>query len=918
MKTKTLDSFFKVGEKEESEGIEEKKLEKKTSSAANYEASKIKKLLELREPTENLDAKNAVLLSVEYDSEKNKALMKFYDPEKKIIIHLYDKTGHHPYFLTNVDEDTINQIKARFGERVLGIEIIKKYHPLYDKIVELKKIIVRDPLAVGGRGGIREYVGEGNAWEAWIPYHLNYIYDNDLQPCMPHQIEQGIPKPKKIKIDETKGELLSSIDDWLKPLAEEYLPLLTTPIDKIDFLAIDIEVAGGGRIPQTDKPIYPIIAVSFSGIQNQDGNARKTNFIFLLERKDIVNDLPIKAKNDVYDEGEINVNGEKVSFRIYKNEKTMLLDLFEIMYQVPIIVTFNGDNFDLRYISKRAKHLNIPNEAIPIKLSSKGALKEANVRYGLHIDLYKFFSNAAIKVYAFSNKYETVSLDAISDALLKERKITVRKEEIETLTLKKLAEYCWWDAHLTAELFTLNNWLPFRLIALLSRITKMPPFELTRRGVSSWIENWFYYEHRKRNYLIPNRRELLEKDHIFTQGRPRLPPVIKGKGYRGAIVLTPKQGIWFNVWVLDFASIYPTIIKVHNISYETLCCVHPECKDNLIMLDPSDQKKASYWVCKRKKGITSELIGLIRDMRVKYFKTKAKETSGGEKEFYQTVSGALKVLINASYGVFGAEHFPLYSIMVAETITGLGRVKIHKIVEEAQKRGLNVIYGDTDSIFISNPEENQVRDLIKWSEKYLKVDLDVDKIYRYVAFSARKKNYFGILSDGTPDVKGLLGKKRNTPEFLKREFREAINILRNAKSEDEMRKAIEILTQKITNIFENIQKRRYDLPDLAFKVQLTKPISAYTKTTPQHVKAAKKLKRKVMPGEIIAYVKTKSGVEPLENLLNKRGDWKKDIDWAKYEEYTKSVFDQLLDALGLEIEKIISKSKGVTDITSFF
>ena len=878
------------------------------------ETTKIKELYDLySSKNETLNAENVILISVEYDSEKNKAIMKFYDPINHTILFTYDKTGHKPYFLTNLSEEELTQLKNKFGEKIYEYSSIKKYHPLKDKIVEMKKIVVRDPLAVGGKGGLREYIGEKRSWEAWIPYHLNYIYDNNLWPFMYYDIKDGIPKLKKIPIPENlKNEILSSVEDWLKPLAEKYLPLFVTDIPKIDYMAIDIEVAGGGKIPQMDNPKDKIIAIAFSGILHENSKTVEKNFILLLERGNIKNDVKTLDTKKDYAVGKLTINGKEVEIRIYKNEKNMLLDAFKHIAETPIIVTFNGDNFDLRYIYKRAKFLGIPDDVIPIKSVSKGAIKESRVKFGIHIDLYKFYANAAIKVYSFSNKYDTVSLDNVSEALLGERKIEIKKEDIETLSLSKLASYCWWDAYLTSKLFTFNNWLPFKLIVTLSRITRMPPIELTRRGVSSWIENWFYAEHRDRNYLIPNPAEISKKDEKFTEGKPRLPPVIKGKRYRGAIVLTPSQGIWFNVWVLDFASIYPTIIKVHNISYETLCCVHEECKNNLIVISPEENKKAYYWVCTKRRGITSELIGLIRDLRVNFFKKKAKETKGDEKEFYDVVQGALKVLINASYGVFGAEHFPLFSIMVAESITGLGRFKILKIVEEASKRGLNVIYGDTDSIFISNPKEEDVKALIEWSEKNLKVDLDVDKIYKYVAFSARKKNYFGILQDGTPDIKGLLGKKRNTPEFLKKEFKKVINILRNVNNPEEMEEAKEKIVKNIIDIIKNIRNKKYSLEDLAFKIQLTKPISGYKKTTPQHVKAAKKLNRPVYPGEIISFIKTKNGVEPLEIAKIK------DVDWSKYIEFTKSVFDQLLDALGLDIEKILSEAKGVVDITKFF
>ncbi len=920
----TLDMFLSEQKETPTEERKEKVVIRDTQkNIMDYESTLLKELYSLAEPKEVEEGQDLFLLSVEYDSERNTALLKFYDENTGNVLIVRDKTNHRPYFLTNqLTEMQKEEIKKRYGEKVIKIEDVTKYHPLMDKTIKMSKIIVSDPLAVGGRGGLREKIGEDNSWEAWIPYHLNYIYDNYLWPSHYHKLDNGIAKPLKLselKVPKEKiDEILSSVEDDLKPLAEKFLPALLARIPEIEFISVDIEVAGGGRIPQSDEPIYPIIAISLTGVIRENKSKKDVKIIMLYERAGIENNVSIKREEGAYKVGEINVGGQVVEARIYTSEKIMLLDFFKMLYKAPIIVTFNGDNFDFRYMVKRARHIGIPDKVIPIKLSAKGPLREARIRYGVHIDLYKFYSNAAIKVYSFSNKYDNVSLDAIAEALLGKRKIEVKKEEIEKLTLLDLAKYCWWDSYLTAELFKMNNWLPFKLMVTLSRITRMPIFEVTRRGVSSWIENWFYAEHRERNYLIPNPYELSEKDKRITRNMARLPPVIKGKRYRGAIVFTPKQGIWFNVWVLDFASIYPTIIKVHNISYETLCCVHEECKDNKLTFSANGGVISEYWVCKKRRGITSELIGFIRDLRVNYFKKKAKKATGEEKEFLNVIQGALKVLINASYGVFGAEHFPLFSLIVAESITGLGREKIMRIAEKARELGLTVIYGDTDSIFISNPKPEVVNELINWSSRVLKVDLEVDKIYKYVAFSARKKNYFGILQDGSPDIKGLMGKKRNTPEFLKKEFKRVIEILRNVSNEAEMEQAKRKVKEVISEIFKKIQKKQYDLEDLAFKVQLTKPISAYTKTTPQHVKAAKKLDREPLPGEIISYIKTKSGVEPLEIALKKRTDWRREVDWQKYEEYTKSVFDQLLDALGMDIEQILSESKGVTDITKFF
>jgi len=912
-KIATLDSFIS-GEKKEEEKKEERTPTPKQYGVIprNILDEKIKRLNEIAKRNREKDnADNLILLSVEYDSEKNKALMKFYSLETKEIYFLYDKTGHKPYFLTSADTEEIRAASIKMRGSIENIDKVNKFDSINDEWVELKKVVVSDPLAVGGKSGLRNILGEDRSWEAWIPYHLNYIYDAKLWPSMFYMIKNGNPvmKTDEESIDKDILGIFINEKDYVE-LAKKYLPVLSADLPNIDFLALDIEVAGHGRIPQMNQPYDQIIAIGFTGYSFNKRKAIETREIFILENykgaiSHELGDIEIIDKKQYYSTGKLELNGKKIDVRLYRDERLMLLDAFEKIWDVPILVTFNGDNFDLRYIYKRSEHLGIPKELIPFKIVSKGEIKEAHMKVGIHLDLYKFFANAAIKTYAFSNKYETVSLEEISQALLGLGKLYLGLEEIEALRLDELAKYCWQDSYLTAQLFIFGNQLPLKLLMVLSRITRFPVRELSRRGVSAWIENWFNAEHREKNYLIPNRYQLEKKEERVSKLGPRPPPIITGKKYRGAIVLEPKPGVWFNVWVLDFASIYPTIIKVHNISYETVDCIHEECRKNRVSETP-------HWICTKRKGITSLLVGLIRDLRVKYFKKKAKQNSE-KKEFYNIVQGALKVLINASYGVFGAEHFPLYSLSVAEAITALGRQKIRAVVEKAQEMQLEVLYGDTDSVFIHNPDKERIEELIKWAENEVKVDLEVDKIYRYLALSARKKNYFGVLIDGSIDIKGLMAKKRNTPEFLKREFHNVLKILSKVETPADLKEAKKKIENQIVEIIRKLKKGAYSLQDLAFRVQLTKPLSEYTKTTPQHVQAARKLKREVRAGEIIAYVKTRDGVMPIEAKPKPS-----EIDWNKYVEFTKSVFDQLLDALGMSVSEIESKAKGVKDLSSFW
>ena len=163
-----------------------------------------------------------------------------------------------------------------------------------------------------------------------------------------------------------------------------------------------------------------------------------------------------------------------------------------------------------------------------------------------------------------------------------------------------------------------------------------------------------YYEHRKNNFLIPRRNELDNKSAGMANDA-----VIKDKKYRGGMVVEPIEGIHFDVTVLDFASLYPSIIKVNNLSYETVRCNHEECKKNMI-------PQTNHWVCTKKNGLTSLIIGSLRDLRVNYYKSQSKkpDISEEERQLYLVVTQALKVILNASYGVMGAEIFPLYLSLI--------------------------------------------------------------------------------------------------------------------------------------------------------------------------------------------------------------------------------------------------------------
>ncbi len=831
---------------------------------------------------------SSYFVSATYDGVKKVACIKLYEPKSKKIYFWYDTTGHKPYCLTNIEPNELKKINRLTSHPGFDhFERIKKYDPLMNKEVVITKVVVNDPLAIGGHssGSIRNIIPAGYAkipgvkqevkvWEAFIRYYQSYIYDRKLAPGMIYQIKNG--ELVQVEYENSKDVITRTRQLFREELGESlectevWAWLLECPAPEFRRVALDIEVHSPipDRIPNPNEATEPIICASLLG---SDGQKR----ILLLTREGIKKGekkLPLDVNVEYFD-----------------REENLILKVFEALWSYPFVLTFNGDDFDLPYLWRRALNLGLKRDQIPIKIGRRICL----LKYGVHIDLYRFFFNRSIRIYAFNQKYRGLTLGEVGEALINMSKLELTKPIFE-LAYNELARYCIRDAETTLKLTTFNDNLVMKLILALSRISRMPMEDVSRQGVSRWILSFLYYEHRHRNMLIPNASDILA-----LKGVTATKAIIKGKKYKGAIVVEPTPGVHFNVAVMDFASLYPSIIKVCNLGYQSIRCPHEECKDNRV-------PETSYWICKKNRALESLLIGSLRDLRVKWYKPKSKDGSLSKelRNWYDVIQSALKVILNASYGVFGAETFNLYCPPVAEATAAYGRRAITETVEEAKKLGIDVLYGDTDSVFLKAPSSWQIEALKKWSDKNLKLDLDLEKTYRFAVLSSRKKNYLGIYPDGRVDVKGLTGKKRHIPELIEKPFNEIKDILGKVKYPDEMRNAKRNIQQIVRECYQKLKQREFELDELAFNVVLGKKLSAYTKITPQHVKAARLLHERgdeVKAGTIISFVKVvkKPHVKPIQLVS------KSEVDIDKYVDYMQSTFDQIFDALDLDFNEII-------------
>ncbi len=842
-------------------------------------------LVESGTPADPSDIPSSYFVSIGYDGEKRCCYLRFYEAKSHRIYEWYDTTGHRPYCFADksIDELSSNEAISK-NPGFEKFQTVEKYDPLRCESTARTKIVAKDPLTIGGKptGSIRDVI---RAWEADIKYVQNYIYDSNLEPGMMYEVRQGRLQQVEYTLPREANRI---VEQWLRTESEEYrrlalewMRLLECPVPTYLRAAIDIEVFSpvATRIPDAEAADQEVICASLVG---SDGQKR----VLLLKKegkKQGTAPLPAVA-----------------SVEFYETERELVAELFRAMLAYPVVLTFNGDDFDLKYLYHRAQNLGFAKQEIPIEMGRDVAY----LRHGVHIDLYKFFFNRSIQIYAFSQRYRENTLSEVSEAIIGRGKIDI-PAPVSELDYGELAAYCLNDSEITLELTRFEDDLVMKLITALSRISYMSLEDVSRQGVSSWIRSIMYCHHRKRDYFIPRADEIQE-----LKGGTTTEAVIKGKKYKGAIVVEPRPGVHFNVSVLDFASLYPSIIKNWNLGYETVRCPHTdeECRQNLIPGTP-------HWVCKKTRALESLLIGSLRDIRVNWYKPCSKNASlpKSQLSWYRVVSDALKVVLNASYGVFGADRFALYCPPVAEATAAIGRYAISQTLQTARELGIEVLYGDTDSLFLESPGQDVLKKLVDWSKSSLQMELEVDKNYRYLALSSRKKNYFGVKPDGSVDIKGLTGKKRHIPEFLTKAFYDMVRILSDVKDPDEFENAKKRITEIVKGCYLKLRNREYTVEELAFSVMMGRETGRYTKTTPQHVKAAKQLEGRgfeVKSGELIAFVKVigEQGVKPVQLA---RVD---DIDIQKYMEYLRSTFEQVLDALGVEFEDLV----GVKKLESFF
>ena len=427
---------------------------------------------------------------------------------------------------------------------------------------------------------------------------------------------------------------------------------------------------------------------------------------------------------------------------------------------------------------------------------------------------------------------------------------------------------------------------------MLSRITNLPLAEtFSSNRVSDWLKSIIYTYLRRNNILIPTAEEL-------TKGKPT-------HTVTGALTVSPKAGIYFDTIVCDFESLYPSCIDSFNLSYETVDCGHSECLTNRI---PDFEGH----VCTRLRGFYAVLIGALKELRIKVFKPASKDKTLTEEERRITSATAklLKLILVSSYGVTVRIH-GLACPPLAESITGYGRYVLKESWRMAEEKGLHPLYGDTDSLFLDKASDEQIQWLIRAVKERFCLDLAVDKRYNLCVLPKAKKAYFGILTDGTPDIKGVTAIKSNAPKYITKVFQQCVKELSTVKSQEDYVEAKKRIKETVRRAMTELRNRRIDLEDLIYSVRLyfdpnEKIEDMKTAHQPyqcaiQLIDAGKKLKR----GDTVSFIKVKPfrykektfTVKPAKSVTNPA-----EVNTEDYVRNILTALNQTFEPMGIKLE----------------
>ncbi|MEM7098841.1 MAG: DNA polymerase II, partial [Pseudomonadota bacterium] len=446
--------------------------------------------------------------------------------------------------------------------------------------------------------------------------------------------------------------------------------------------------------------------------------------------------------------------------------------------------------------------------------------------------------------------------------------------------LDRFALYARTDARLVVDILDKLNLVDLAFAR--SRLTGMPP-DRVAASIASF--DFLYLNELKQRKIAA----------------PSLLTGLQGAGPQsGGAVFEPEVGIHENVWVLDFQSLYPSIIRTYNIDPLGFVLGKNES-------DPLVTHSGARF---------SRSPSILKQMLDRLVPERAHAKARGD----EVASQAIKILMNSCYGVLGTPACRFYNPELANAITGQGRYFLHWSKEWFESRGYPVLYGDTDSVFVSSGIEDateaelQGRELVTDFNASLAehifesvrvhshLELEFEKLYTKLFLAkvrggsqGARKRYAGLRAGATePEFVGMEVVRRDWTALAKDLQRGLFERLFDANTQGEE------LAVYVSTIVQQLRQGLLDTK-LVYRRGLRKPVEEYVTNVPPHVQAVKKSAQPAP--RIVRYLMTIAGPE----LVNEASS---PIDREFYvERQIRPIAEPVLEIFGLNFDRAIGDDR---------
>ena len=668
-------------------------------------------------------------------------------------------------------------------------------------------------------------------------------YESDVDSLRRFLMEKSINSQMKITgVAESKN----SITKFINPVIE---PIEVSP----NFIIASIDIETGAKTNQ----LYSI-AVHITG---KKGEFKK---VFMIGEKP-------KRTPDF------------ISF--FADERDLLTNFFIWFKEIDpdIIIGWHVVGFDLLFLDNKCRELGI---SLDIARSNGRVSIRQRKPSGHFISITgRVVIDGPSMLRASFFNFEDFKLETVAQELLGTGKTITpdenKIEEIDRLFKEDktaLAEYNLQDAILVTDIYKKTG-----LIELSVHRAQISGLLMDQLGMMTAAFDHFYLPRLHREgFVAPNLKDIQTTEHAA-----------------GGYVIEPNPGIYENVIVLDFRSLYPSIIQTFKID-----------PYSLLMKDVDTIETLNGYKFSSSLHILPDFIDELMKLR-----DSAKENKDKQ------LSQAIKILMNSFYGVMGSYGCRFYHPDLPRAITGSGHKLLLGSKDYLEKKDLKVVYGDTDSLFVMLKDvsvvdgETQGKKIVKelnifWKNKLKKefkaesyLELEFEKYYRkFIITPTRgaeigaKKRYAGLLvKDGKENI-----------EFVGMEFVRSDWTKLAKEFQIELYEKIfygEEVEEWIRDIIQKLKSGKFD-DKLIYRKRLRKEVEDYTKNVPPHARAAKLLNE---PRDVIYYAITQRGPIPVELKHN-------DFDYEHYiEKQLKPIADSVLSLLGKNFDTIAG-----TDQLSFF